>query len=198
MRPHVRRIVRPALPIVTLALAACASAGGGETTDLTRTTTATTTTSVAGSGGTVASIATDTREVQSTLGVPISADRAWTLLPLVYADLGIEVATMRQNERAVGNPSFRTRRSIGGVRASRYLECGSASGGPNADTYSLTLDVITQVRAAPSGDSTYLDTRLGAQAQNPTYGGSVVTCSSTGGLERRIAEQLLTLHRRAP
>jgi len=180
------------ISVLVLMASACASSSG---TTVSPGAAATTTTRIGTAEGRTVGVATTTggEEMSATLQVPV--ERTWELLPLAYADLEIPVRLQQQGTRTIGNTDFRVRRVIGGERASRYLNCGSASGGPNADTYQLTINIVTQAREA-ANDASTVTTRLTATAKSPNYAGAVATCSTTGRLERRIADMVAELARR--
>lgn len=121
----------------------------------------------------------------SVLGAPLSA--AWQVLAEVYDDLGIPVTESDPVAHQLGNPGYRSRR-IEGRRLSRYLECGFRIGIPNADTFDVTLMVVT--RLTPVADSTRVVTTVDATAKPRGEAGSRVQCGSRGSLELRIVELL--------
>lgn len=112
-------------------------------------------------------------------------DGLWKALPVVYAQLEVPVTMRVPDQRAIGNRAFRVRRQIGGMRISRYLECGNRMGLSNADNYEVTLRLETRVLAA-AGDSTRLVTVVEGTAKPVDVSGSPIPCSTTGQLERRI------------
>lgn len=183
--------MRASVSAVPLALVIVACASGGSSGVASPTATPTTRIGTT-SGATVGTVATATGNERIAVDVPVSAQRAWEVLPLVYAELEIPIRLQQQASRLIGNTGFETRRVIGGQRASRYLNCGNASGGPNADTFRLTISVVTQVHEGGDGNAR-LETRLTANAASVTYAGTVVTCSTTGALERHIAERVQEL-----
>jgi len=72
----------------------------------------------------------------------------------------------------------------------RYLECGTASGAQNAETYFITLAMHTRLRADPSGGTT-VSTTVDATAVPPAFNSTdPVRCASTGRLERRVVALL--------
>ncbi|HEX8394684.1 MAG TPA: hypothetical protein VF665_20225 [Longimicrobium sp.] len=116
-------------------------------------------------------------------------DAGLAALPAVYEQLGIPSAAMlNQDDQLFGRRYMRTRHSLGGVRMSRYLNCGSTFvAGP--DTYELTLTVMTTLR--PTGGGSMVRTWVDATGRDPAGSGTQpVQCSSTGLLEREIVRLL--------
>lgn len=122
----------------------------------------------------------------STILAPI--DRVWRALPAVYDSLGIPVDRLEHDKHIIGNPGFELRRRLGGVPLRRYLDCGDAQGGPSADTYEVTLSVLTELQPTETGTSAA--TVVQATARPVTFAGERTACKSTGRLERRVAELL--------
>jgi hypothetical protein len=116
--------------------------------------------------------------------VPASIDRIWAVLPAVYDSLQIPVTDRDETEHRIGNQGLRVRGRLGGVPLTRYFNCGSSQGGPNAETYQLHISVLTFARA--QGPATAMATTLQATARPVTLSGEAVQCSSTGALENRI------------
>jgi hypothetical protein len=128
---------------------------------------------------------------ESTLGtisVGVPLQRAWEVLPAVYSKLGIPPANILASEHMVANPEARVRRTIGGRRASLFLDCGSQLGERNADTYTIDLVVQTRLKAADA-EHTAVSTQIDATARSASFAGNAVRCTSTGKLEEWIAEE---------
>jgi citrate lyase gamma subunit len=72
---------------------------------------------------------------------------------------------------------------------SRYFTCGStALGTEAADTYRLQLSVVSTVLRQGSGSR--LETTVEAIARQPGTSSAPVNCSSTGELEKAIANRV--------
>jgi hypothetical protein len=173
--------MRRLAPVAALLLAGCASRQPDE---VVRTVPSPTRISTSTGNIDIATVSTS-----SAIGgvVPAPVQRAWAVLPAVYEQLGIRVGTVKPDEYLIGNPDARVRRSIGGVSMRRYLECGSGSVGPNAETYLITMSIHSQLVPA-TADETRVFTVIGASAVPPGFGnGSAVRCASSGELERRVA-----------
>ena len=121
--------------------------------------------------------------------VPAPPARAWEAVRETYTALGIPMGTSDAQKGTYGNQQFVVRRHLGGTALSRYLQCGqTAAGAPIAETYRITLSVMSAVQPAPGGAS-HVHTQVGASAQSIEGASSgPVPCSSTGVLETRIAE----------
>ena len=183
-----RRLSTPWSPSLlvaaALAAAACASSGSAPVESATGTTQNT----VRVDGGT-SSYQTDLthsdRATESDL--PVTADRAFAILPIVYEQIGLKINTAVSDSRTIGVNGARTRR-VGKDAMSRFLSCGNdATGNSLADSYSVLLTVLSRV--TPSGTTgSVLSTQVIATAQPMSTSGSVITCQSTGVLEDRIAK----------
>jgi len=171
-----------------LTAAGCASTG----TAPVESATGTTQTTVRMDGGSAASyqaeLSHSDRATETDLAVP--ADRAYAVLPLVYEQLGLKINTAVSDTRTIGVSSASTRR-VGKEPLSRFISCGTnVTGTPLADTYAVTLTVLSRV--TPSGTTgSLLSTQVIASAQPMSTSGTTVTCESKGELEERIAKAAL-------
>ncbi|MFM8780822.1 MAG: hypothetical protein ACKOFO_05025, partial [Gemmatimonadota bacterium] len=117
-------------------------------------------------------------------------DQAWTALNAVYQELAIPLSVNDAATKTLGNTGWRVRRSIGRVPAQRYLDCGSSGTIQNAETYQLTLSIVSNVKPNPRGGS-IVTTALSGTGRNPITSSSAdVRCVSTGDLELRIREMV--------
>ncbi|HVE78679.1 MAG TPA: hypothetical protein VNA89_07450 [Gemmatimonadaceae bacterium] len=121
------------------------------------------------------------------IGTPTAT--AWTALPSVLAHFDVAVDTLHPASRTAGNISLRVRRSLGKTRLSRILDCGSTAGIMRADTYTIDLSVVTQLRPANDG-GTLVFTQVEGTGRAEGTGSIRIRCGSTGYLERAIAEAL--------
>jgi len=194
MRTHPRTHPTSRLPVVALlALAACAGRQGdtdtcpapaiGQTGN--RVTTA--------GGGTGQTMTLESTSGPSTSAVALRAARdvIWREIPAVYEELGIPLTKADTVSFVVGNEGMKVTRRLKGVPLSRFLQCGGTPpGGANADTYEITLSVLSQLRPATGGD-TQVVTTVDAAARPVAFNAtSTVACSSTGALERRLHDRL--------
>ncbi len=125
----------------------------------------------------------------SSLGAVVdgSAEAAFRALVETYEELGIGTGMINLEERLVGNAQLRARRSLGGVRLSRLVDCGRSVTGALADSYQLTLDIRSQV-FEEGAERSRLTTWIRARAVAPGQSADMnLACASTGGLEGRIA-----------
>ncbi len=174
-------------PLLLLASAGCSSGrpNAGETA------TAIQTTRVSGSGGTTTlTTVAETRRGVALLPAPV--DLVWTALRTSYDSLGIPVTRVDKAGWVIANEGLRLRRRLGKVALTRYLDCGSAQAGPNAETYEVHLAVVTHLRPE-STDATVATTALEASARPVLFAGDFVACASTGELERSL-ESMLRYH----
>lgn len=117
-------------------------------------------------------------------------DRAWAALRAAYDSVGVPVATVDTAKHLLGNTGFKLRRRLGSTALSRYLDCGAAQGGPNAETYEVFLAVATQLQPGTSAGWTQATTSVQASAKPVSFAGEYVACTSNGALEARITETM--------
>ena len=116
----------------------------------------------------------------------VNVDKAWSTLPAVFGELGIEPGILDSKQHVFGNAGETFRREMGRQRLSRYFDCGSTAGMSNSDSYDLIIRVISQI--VPQGEGlSSLRTQAEATAHANAVSGQAVRCASTGELERRIA-----------
>jgi hypothetical protein len=119
------------------------------------------------------------------LGVAAAPEKVFTVLPGVYEALGVPINTVRSDGNTIGAREVRMPRRLGKVALSQYVDCGTnATGSPNADTYAVTMSVLTRVAPAASGSTVV--TQIAATARPITVSGNTIQCSSTGRLEQAI------------
>ena len=111
-------------------------------------------------------------------------DSAFVALQAAYHDLGIEIKTMNAAAREIGNRRFTKMYDIAGIKMSKIVGCGSSETGPTADSYRITMSIISRV--IPSTEGSRIDTELTATAQDPGTSKGSLSCTSLGGLEQRI------------
>lgn len=130
----------------------------------------------------------DRRATEGTVNA--SADRVWAALPRVYAALGIDGAGVMSQDpaaRRYGRQNMRLHRRLGDRPLSRIIECGSTYAG-DADTYAITMTVMTEVR--PAGETTKVNTWLEASGRQQASSSTPVRCMTKGVLERQIVSML--------
>jgi hypothetical protein len=109
---------------------------------------------------------------------------ALAALDAAYAELGIEVKFRDHSTGQLGNRRFSRLRNLGGVRLSKYVGCGFAETGPVADTYRVTISLVSQVTPVDSGSR--VDTHLTAYAEDMGSSKGTLSCTTLGALEQRI------------
>jgi hypothetical protein len=114
-----------------------------------------------------------------------SPDSVFAALQSVYKELAVPLTIVDPMGRQIGNQTFRTRRRLGGSPMQNYIDCGGSGGQPNAETYDISLSLLSYVTV--NGKEISLVTRISATANDATIGrGNAVNCSTTGTLEQRI------------
>lgn len=118
----------------------------------------------------------------------IEAPPAATLaaLNLAYADLGIEVKLWNPQTGEVGNRNFTKMYRLAGKPLSDYVGCGTITTGQAADSYRVTMSLVSRVTPAPSGSS--VDTQLTAYAEDIASSKGTLACLTLGTLEARLHE----------
>jgi hypothetical protein len=177
--------MRPILLLSLATLSGCAthtpSAGAGVSPETVRI--------VGPSGTTTLSRMVGAGAPAAVTAVAAPLDSAWRALPSVYASLEIPLTTLDAAQHLLGNEGMRVRRTLAGESLTRYLDCGATQGGPNAETYEVTMAVLTQLQPG-AADSTIVATAVQASARSPSFSGEDVACTSTRRLEARIAALL--------
>jgi hypothetical protein len=138
-------------------------------------------------GGVSEVVISPTRSYRASV-VPLPIPDAWRGLIAAYDSLGLTVQNGDPAARML-RADMRVRGRLGDVRLSTYLHCGRTHGGAGADHYHVHLRVETRVEEG-EGDTSHVRTLVGATAR-PASGGHLINCSSTGRLERRIAEEIV-------
>jgi hypothetical protein len=190
--PNSARAVRAAATAAAVAaalLAACASSAASSSAPAASGVTYSTTRIEVPSGGAYEMRTTsDNRSIDAIYGA--RADAVWRVLPLVYDTLGIKLTSMDANARTLGTQNARTRRKLAGEAMARSLSCGvGVTGEDNANSYDIYLTVMSAVEAQGT-DHALLRTWVQGSARPTATSGDPVRCSSTGWLERRIADQV--------
>lgn len=116
-------------------------------------------------------------------------DSVWFALPGAYDDVGIGDVGQASNVWTMGNGRFRARRSLGGERLSRYIDCGSSIRGPMANRAEIQMSVLSQLIPVDSTRTAIL-TSVFALATPRAVSGNSVHCDTKGELESRIVESL--------
>lgn len=140
-------------------------------------------------GASTMRISSNTEADVSTLPYPVQT--VWSMLPSVYDSLGVPVARLEPGPHIIGNDGFKIRQRLGKTALSRFIDCGSAQIGPNADSYDVVLTVVTQLTPIDATSTTIATTVL-ASAKPVTYTQGYSQCSTKGGIESRVLSVLRT------
>lgn len=170
------------LALAVVVVSACAKSGPAPDVSVTPVTDR-----IVFSTGSGVSLDRSAETVGITSAIAAPAEQVYTALLAVYRDIKVPLTDANQVQRILGNQAFRIRRSLGGVPMQNYVDCGGQPGQPNAETFDLSLSLMSYVTAGTDGGST-LTTRLSGVGSDPNHGqGNQMRCSSTGELEARIA-----------
>ena len=123
--------------------------------------------------------------------VPVAQGPTFEALEATFAALQIPLSRREPERFTLGNDGLKMRRKLGAMELRRLFDCGGTSGMPNSETYTITASIISAVSAISSGGS-LVTTVIDASAENPSFPGSGVRCSSSGSLEDAIAKELRT------
>lgn len=120
--------------------------------------------------------------------LPVERLLVWGVLPGVYEQLGIPVATSNPEIFQVGNIGFEVQR-VDGKRMNSYLNCGMSRGGPIANSHQVTLTVVTTLDEV-SAEMTKMTTLVSGTAVHRSTAGYPVSCKSRETLEELIADRI--------
>ena len=123
--------------------------------------------------------------------IEATPDVVFSAVAAAYQDLGIEVRFLNSTARQIGNKRFSKMYDLAGVHLSKYVGCGSTETGPVADTYRVTMSIVSQV--TPSGTGSRVSTQLTAYAEDLGSSKGTLSCLTLGALEQRI-NQLTVKH----
>lgn len=114
-------------------------------------------------------------------------DTVWRILPLVYEQLGIPVATIDPSNYLLSNVSFRASSNLGDQPISAYLNCGARAGVASIENNFLIQFSVLSTLAAEAY-ATRIKTVIQASARDPFASTNPMPCSSLGKLEASIAQ----------
>ena len=170
------------------ALVACSSGGSSTAAAAPTVTTVDHTQNVVTPTGNITLSTKEDRDVIVAV-IPAPIDSVWHLLPGIFLELQVEPAQVNNEGFFIANTSFTVRRTLGGERISKYLNCGSSIAGQIADQSQITMSLTVQ--AVPVGDLVSdLRTQVSAYAVSEGASVGAVACASTGALEARIARMV--------
>ncbi len=124
------------------------------------------------------------------VAVGTSRDSVFVILRKIYSALGVEVKAQSPETGELGNRQFIRTSRLGGTFLHEYLNCGQSLTGPTADTYRIQLTLMSYVTVSPSGS--VVKSQLSARAYDTGAGQGSTACESTGVLEQKIRNALLT------
>jgi hypothetical protein len=101
-----------------------------------------------------------------------------------YAVLGVDIRLDDPSTGQVGNNNLVKMHKLAGVPLSEYFGCGDTMTGPAADSYSLTMSLVSHV--SPEGTGSRVDTQAQARAQNITSSNGSVRCETRGRFEAKL------------
>ncbi|HSU96382.1 MAG TPA: hypothetical protein VLI40_04085 [Gemmatimonadaceae bacterium] len=120
--------------------------------------------------------------------VGVTVVQAFDALPAAYIKLGIKSAAVLDTTGGVytvGARNLRLHGTLGGTHLSSYIDCGSGTMAPPADTYDIIFSASTYITARTGGST--LHTLVEASAKDPMASSPRVRCTSTGRFERELA-----------
>lgn len=119
-----------------------------------------------------------------------NAAKLFEVLPLAYADLGLQPKELNQNVQQVGTGPMRAQYRLAKQRMSSLVDCGlDGMGLKQADSFAMTMRITTQI--VPDGaDRATVRTLLQASGRPQSNSGNELHCLSTGALEQKIAEMV--------
>jgi hypothetical protein len=172
---------------VLVLLAACASGQAG-TVAAAGTTRAI---AVGASGGSKSGVGLEVtaQAIGQEFPLPTPPAPTFVALETAYETLGIALSRRDLAALTIGNDGLKMRRKLGKLELRRLFDCGGTSGMPNAETYTITASIVSTV-VPRQGSGSVLTTVVDASAENPSFPGSGVRCSSTGALEEAIVNQV--------
>ncbi|CAN5859480.1 hypothetical protein BH23GEM9_BH23GEM9_09390 [soil metagenome] len=173
------------LLVPLIALVGCASQGTGPSG-----TTAPRSTEMQDAQGAVYRVES-TGTVTDAVPIASPAERVWAVLPGVYTQAGLSGVVLDEARKIFGQRETTVRQRLAGTQVSRYLSCGSRLGIPNADAYSVNVQIRTYVEAT-GAETSSVRTQVSARARAPGGSDPWVQCGSTNALELRIAELIRT------
>jgi hypothetical protein len=129
----------------------------------------------------------DTRVYADAIAAP--EDRVWSVLPGMLQGFGLAITRVDEARRMLGSQAAIPRgRRILGLRMSDILQCGrTPAGNPAAESYDVTLAVYTDLE--PASGTTTIKTLVEGRARDSISNNPAVNCTSTGKLERAIADE---------
>jgi hypothetical protein len=178
--------VRSTLPLAVSLIVTLAACAGGATPGSGPGTQRTTTRVETADGAEEVETFRDRRAVVTLINAPL--DSAWIALPAAYQAIGIaDAGVLNASQRMFGRPNLRIVRRLGSQPLSKVIDCGASYAG-DADSYDVTLSVVTQLE--PAGNGTRVRTWVDASGRQMASSSTRVTCGTQGFVEREIVRTL--------
>jgi hypothetical protein len=114
-------------------------------------------------------------------------DKVWKVMPMVFDSLSVPISLLDPGRHTIGNRGFKVRGKLGKVGLARYIDCGTTQIGPNAESYDVTLTLITTL-AATAGGATSMTINFEASAKPLQFSQEPFRCSTKGNIEQRVNE----------
>jgi hypothetical protein len=170
---------KPAISVgLVLAVVGCATAPAIPPTQTDRVVVTTETQILRGSEGAVMSVV-----------VKAPPAKVFTALTSIYGDLGIDVKLSDPTNGQVGNRNFVKMHRLAGEPISSYVDCGMMVTGLVADSYRVTMSLVSQVTPRDGGSN--VETWLTAAARDLGTSTGDISCVSKGALETKVNQLVL-------
>jgi hypothetical protein len=113
-----------------------------------------------------------------------------------YRDLGIPTGNTDGKSGIIGSERFEKSRALAGAPMSMSFSCGESANGPNADSYRLTIAVVTWVKPRqPEGTTLGIAVAAAGQDISGVYK-NPRECASLGRIELKLKERVEKLVQR--
>jgi hypothetical protein len=113
----------------------------------------------------------------------------WNALTTVYDEAKLVTNLRDSTGMAMGNLALVARRSLWKRPLSRYFDCGAGMTGPNADSYRVTVALVSWVVPTADGSTVWTAIAAGGRDISGTSNPSTA-CQSLGELEGTIHDAL--------
>ena len=129
-------------------------------------------------------------DIRVNQAVTVTADRAWDVLPFVYAELGMQPDVQDPARHVLGVAAHRFSSRVLNRPASDFFECGLDPGllRPLADQVPITARVVTEIHAVSGGSE--LRTIVEGAARRTGGNAGTAACRSTGLMEVLVGEMV--------
>lgn len=122
--------------------------------------------------------------------VPGSTNQVYHATSEAYKALKIKIDMVDSLTGQIGSAGFTQTGAFAGNRMSAWIRCGEGMTGPNADTWRVSMAILSGVERVTK-DTARVRTVVVASARNMTGGSSSpMMCTSSGRLEEKINLQV--------